>query len=113
MEPHTKTKVECPFCQKETLEVLTWPAHTELKSSRSAIAKSTTAKRVSEGFELMSEKCSNCDKTANEIKRAWKEGVKKPDDEERRKKKLEELKRLGFSGVIKTVSCSKTCSCSK
>jgi endogenous inhibitor of DNA gyrase (YacG/DUF329 family) len=96
MEPHTKIKVECPFCQKETLEALTWPAHTELRSSRSAVAKSTTAVRKREGFELMSEKCSNCGKSASEIKRAWEEGHEI--DAEKRKMKLEELKKLGSAG---------------
>jgi len=99
MEPHTKIKVECPFCQSETLDVLTWPAHTELRSSRSAVAKSTTAVRKSEGFELMSEKCSNCGKSAGEIKRAWKEGS--AIDAEKRRRKLEELKKLGFSGIVR------------
>ena len=98
MEPHSKIKVEYPFCQKETLEVLTWPAHTELRSSRSAVAKSTTAVRKPEGFELMSEKCSNCGKSANEIKGAWEEGSAIDAD---RRRKLEELKRLGFSGVVR------------
>jgi endogenous inhibitor of DNA gyrase (YacG/DUF329 family) len=99
MEPHTKTKRECPFCQKETLEVLTWPAHTELRNSRSAVAKSTTAVRKSEGFELMSEKCSNCGKSASEIRRAWEESS--AIDAEKRRKKLTELKRLGFSGIVR------------
>jgi endogenous inhibitor of DNA gyrase (YacG/DUF329 family) len=99
MEPHTKMKQECPFCQKETLVVLTWPAHTELRSSRSAVAKSTSAVRKSEGFELMSEKCSNCGKSASEIKRAWEEGS--AIDAEKRRKKLDELKKLGFSGIVR------------
>jgi len=100
MEPHTKIKVECPFCEKETLEVLTWPSHTEIKSSRSAVAKSKTIRKVSEGFELMSDRCSNCGKNANEIRKAWYEGFSKT-DEEKRKKRLEELRKLGFSGVIR------------
>ncbi len=100
MEPHTKIPYPCPFCEKETLEVLTWPGHTEMKSSRSAGAKSSTARRVSEGFELMSEGCSNCGKTTSEIKRVWKEGTETV-DEEKRRKRLEELNQLGFSGIIK------------
>ena len=99
MEPHTQIKVECPFCHEQVLEVLTWPAHTELRSSRSAVAKSTTAVRKSEGFELMSERCSNCGKSASEIKRAWEEGS--AIDAEKRRKKLDELKRLGFSEIVR------------
>ena len=99
MEPHSKILYPCPFCEENTLEVLTWPGHTEIKSSRSAVAKSKTIRKMLEGFELMSERCSNCGKTASEIKQAWKhevEGV----DEGKRRKRLEELKQLGFSGVI-------------
>lgn len=80
---------------------MTWPGHTAIKSSRSAVAKSTTYQKKPEGFELLSESCSNCGKTANEIKRAWKEGVKK-DDEDKRRKRLEELKKLGFSGIFRS-----------
>jgi hypothetical protein len=46
----------------------------------------------------MSEKCSNCGRSANEIKRAW-EGGSAIDAEKRRK--LEELKKLGFSGIVR------------
>ncbi len=99
MELHTKISYPCPFCEKETLDVLTWPGHTETKSSRSTGAKSSTIRKVAEGFELMSERCSNCGKRASEIKRAWKEGTEKI-DEEKRHRRLEQLKQLGFSGVI-------------
>jgi len=81
------------------LEVLTWPAHTELRSSRRAVAKSTTAVRKSEGYELMSEKCSSCGKSASEIKRAWEQGS--AIDAEKRRRKLEQLKKLGFSGIVR------------
>jgi hypothetical protein len=63
MEPHTKITVECPFCHEHVLEVLTWPAHNELRSSRSTVAKSTTALRKSEGFELMRERFSKRERT--------------------------------------------------
>jgi hypothetical protein len=99
MEPHQKMLHPCPYCQKDTLEVLTWPAHTAVKSSRSAVAKSTTYQRRPEGFELLSERCSNCGNAASEIKKAWKEGTAKNDNEKRRKR-LEELKSLGFSGIV-------------
>jgi hypothetical protein len=70
-----------------------------VKSSRSAAAKSTTYQKRPDGFELLSEKCSSCDKSASEIKKAWKEGTGKNDNEKRRKR-LEELKSLGFSGIV-------------
>ncbi len=99
MEPHTRIDYPCPFCGERTLQVITWPGHTEIKSSRSAVAKSKTIRKVSEGFELISELCSNCGKTASEIKQAWKHEIRGVDDEKRRKR-LQELKQLGFSGVI-------------
>src|SRR5437870_10106027 len=99
MEPHQKTIHLCPYCQKETLEVLTWPAHTAIRSSRSAVAKSTTYVKKPEGFELLSEKCLNCGKSANEIKKAWKGGSQKV-DVEKKKKRLQELMSIGFSGTV-------------
>jgi hypothetical protein len=99
MEPHQKTIHPCPFCQKETLEVLTWPAHTAVRSGRSAAAKSTTYVKQPEGFELLSEKSLNCGKSAKEIKKTWKEGMVEHNTE-KQKKRLEDLKGLGFSGVL-------------
>lgn len=55
--------------------------------------------RKAEGFKLVSENCSNCGKSANGIKRAWEEGS--AIDAEKRRKKLEELKKLGFSGIVR------------
>lgn len=101
MEPHQKISYPCPFCEKETLEVLTWPGHTAIRSSRSAVAKSTTYHKKPEGFELLSEACSNCGKSASEIKKAWKEGTERADKEKQRKR-MEELRKLGFSGTITT-----------
>src|SRR5438094_5831326 len=98
MEPHTRSVHPCPFCGKETLQVLTWPGHTEIKSTRSAVAKSKTIRRVSDGFELLSATCPNCGKKASEIKRAWKEGNEET-NQERRRKRLAQLKQLGFSGI--------------
>lgn len=91
MEPHQKIKYQCPFCGKETLEVLIWPGHTAIKTKRSAVAKSTTYQKKPEGFELLTD-CSNCGKTINEIKRVWKEGHKP--DKEKLKKRHEELMKL-------------------
>lgn len=99
MEPHQKIKYPCPFCENETLEVLTWPGHTAIRSSRSAVAKNTTYQKKPEGFELLSERCSACGKTASQIKRVWTEGTKSS-DKDRSRKRMEELKKLGFTGTI-------------
>jgi len=72
MLPHQKLTYSCPFCGKETLEVLWWPSHKAAKSSRSSAAGSKkTWQRMPEGFVLLSEKCSNCGKMAKEIEKEW------------------------------------------
>lgn len=101
MEPHQKTMHPCPFCDNVTLEVLTWPGHTAMKVSRSAAGGKTVASKKPGGFELLSETCSNCGKTSKEIKSRWKGGVNHI-GLARKKKRLEELKVLGFSGNFKT-----------
>lgn len=68
-------------------------------TSRSAGGAKTSFHRKSEGFELLSEKCSNCGKTAKEIRKAWNEGIDRR-DADAKKKRLEELKALGFSGTF-------------
>jgi len=98
MEPHTKMKEECPFCHEQVLDVLWWPSHKAASTSRSTVAKSTTWSRRPEGHELLSEKCPKCGKTASEIERAWREGSKQKVDQ---KKRLGELKKLGFSGIVR------------
>lgn len=92
MDPHHVEKKPCPFCEKETLDVLTWPGHTEIRTRRSAVAKSRTFVRKPDGFELLSKKCPNCGKTAREIRKAWKEGT--PKDKEKQKKRYEEVMRV-------------------
>ena len=65
------------------------------------MAKSTTYQKKPDGFELLSERCVSCGKTASEIKKAWREGINQS-DKERKRKRIEELKQLGFSGTITT-----------
>ncbi|MEM3833320.1 MAG: hypothetical protein QW128_07010 [Thermoprotei archaeon] len=72
MLPHQKLIYPCPFRDKETLEVIYRPSYKAAKRSRSAAGSKTTWRRVEEGIILLSEKCSNCRKTAREIERKWK-----------------------------------------
>jgi ribosomal protein S27AE len=99
MEPYTKKKEECPFCHEQVLGVLWWPSHKSAYTSRSAVAKSTTWLLKPEGHELLSEKCTNCGKSAKEIEKAWREG---PEQKVDQRKRLEELKKLGFSGTVRS-----------
>lgn len=95
MDPHQKIKEMCPFCEEEALDILWWPSHKSVSVSRSAVARSTTRRREAEGHVLLSDQCPNCGKTKSEIERAWKEGSRGQID---KAKRLEELKKLGFSG---------------
>ncbi|MEM3368469.1 MAG: hypothetical protein QW193_04335 [Nitrososphaerales archaeon] len=73
MLPYQKLIYPCPFCDKETLEVLYRPSFKAAKRSQSAAAGSkTTWRRVDEGITLLLEKCPSCGKTAREIERKWK-----------------------------------------
>jgi len=70
MLPYQKLIYPCPFCDKEILEVIYRPSYKAAKRSQSAAAGSkTTWRRVGEGIILLSEKCSNCGRTAKEIDR--------------------------------------------
>jgi hypothetical protein len=74
MLPYQKLLCPCPFCDKETLEVIYRPSYKTAKRSQSAAAGSkTTWRRVPESIILLSERCSNCGKTAKEIEKKWKE----------------------------------------
>jgi len=71
MMPYQKLIYPCPFCDKETLEVIYRP-NKAANRSQSAAGSKTIWRRVEEGIFLLSEKCSNCGKTAEEIERKWK-----------------------------------------
>jgi len=72
MSPHQKLLYPCPFCDKETIEVILRPSYKAAKSSQSAAAGSkTTWRRIDEEIILLSDECSNCGKTAREIERKW------------------------------------------
>jgi Zn ribbon nucleic-acid-binding protein len=67
--------IECPFCKKETIQILHSPevysSHTiRVGSNKKTIPKLTHAKD-----QILSEKCSNCGKSKKEIEKALKEGI--------------------------------------
>ncbi|MEM2842132.1 MAG: hypothetical protein QW201_02385 [Thermoproteota archaeon] len=74
--PYQKLIYPCPFCDKETLEVIYRPSYKAAKRSQSVAAGSKTWRRVQEGITLISEKCPNCGKSAKEIERKWKGELK-------------------------------------
>lgn len=72
MLPYQKLIYPCPFCNEETLEVIYGPSYKVAKQSRSSAAGSKTAwRRVDEEIILLSERCSNCGRSAKEIERKW------------------------------------------
>jgi tryptophanyl-tRNA synthetase len=86
--------VECPFCKKETAKAIYYPPVLQMKKSRSASAGTKTKfYHTKEKWEIISG-CLNCGKSKEEIIKALKE--KKID----LKKRLEELRKQGFSLVI-------------
>jgi len=73
MLPYQKLIYPCPFCDEETLEVIYRPSYKTARKSQSAAAGSkTTWRRVDEEITLLSEKCSNCGRSAREIEKKWK-----------------------------------------
>lgn len=92
--------LECPFCKKEAVKVIYYPPVLQSSTSRSASKGSRTKLyHTKERYEIVSG-CSNCGKNKKEIMKAFREGTK--EEKERRKKRLEELKKIGFSGKIET-----------
>jgi hypothetical protein len=68
--PYQKLIYPCPFCNKETLEVIYRPSYKVAKRSQSASTGSKTSwRKVGEGITLLSEKCSNYGRTVKEIER--------------------------------------------
>jgi len=72
MLPLQKLIYPCPFCDQETIVVMYKPSYKAARSSRSAAAGGKTSwRRMPEGITIVSEKCSNCGRTAKEIERKW------------------------------------------
>ena len=67
---------ECPFCGQPTIEVLLRPAVFSAKRSASRSGRKITMRKTREEMVILSEKCSNCGKTREEIEKVWKkEGI--------------------------------------
>jgi len=70
MLPYQKLLYPCPFCGKETLEVIYISNYKAIRGIRALRLKSkTTWRKIPESIILLSEKCSNCGKTAKEIEK--------------------------------------------
>ena len=88
--------IECPFCKKDTVKAIYYPPVLQMKKSRSAAAGTKTKfYHTKEKLEIISG-CSNCGKSKEEIMKALR---RKEID---LKKRLEELRKQGFSPVVTT-----------
>ncbi len=100
MLPIEYKKIPCPFCQALTIEVAYFPPSLEAHTSRTSAKSITKFHRVKERNEVLSG-CSACGKTDSQVNNALKKHHTEPNiDDEKRKKRLEELKKAGFSGVF-------------
>ena len=91
-------KIQCPFCNEITVDTQILPKETRYKTSRAAGRSVTVTYTTPEKIEILSG-CSFCGKSKTQINDVLK-GNKSMLDVQKRKKRLEDLKALGFSGVI-------------
>ncbi len=91
-------KIPCPFCNVPAVDSQIFPKEIRYKISRAAGRSITTTYAIPEKTEILSG-CLSCGKSKTEIKDVLK-GNKSILDVKKRKKRLEDLKALGFSGVI-------------
>jgi len=73
--------MECPFCQKLTINAIHKPSYLQAKTSRISAGAKTLYYRVPESYDIKSG-CSNCGKSLKEVKEAY-EGKKKLSHEEK------------------------------
>ena len=65
----------CPFCGKGIIEVLIRPSVLSAKRTACRAGKSTSLRRTKEEVVVLTEKCSNCGKSKEEIEKKWREEV--------------------------------------
>lgn len=64
---------QCPFCEKGMIEILLRPATFSFKKVKSGKGKATISRKIKEEIMILTAQCSVCGKTADEIRRKWKE----------------------------------------
>ena len=73
--------IECPFCKKETIQVLHSPEVYSTQTIRVGSNRKTIPNLTPAKDQILSGKCSNCGKTKKEIEKALKEGIPIPHEE--------------------------------
>ncbi|MEM5803771.1 MAG: hypothetical protein QW474_02840 [Candidatus Aenigmatarchaeota archaeon] len=87
-----KITIECPFCNKKTVNVIYYPPVLQTSTSRAAGRTVTKFYRTKEKYEVISD-CSECGKRVKEIQKVLNEGKKDPKKE---KNIIERLKEQGL-----------------
>jgi hypothetical protein len=82
---------ECPFCKEKTIKVMYREGTFHAKRTRCRAGRSTQYIRSKESYEILSENCSNCNKSKKEIENALKHGKELPREDV--------LKRLREAGL--------------
>jgi len=86
-------EIECPFC-KTKLKALYHPSMLQFHVSRISAKTARVPYRSPEKYEILVNKCPNCDKSKREIENALKHGKELPNEEV--------LKRLKEAGLDPT-----------
>lgn len=85
-------EISCPFCHEGKVKALYVPSVWSVKSTgKNALGSGKHVSKSAEQWDIQSD-CSNCGKTATEIKKALKDGV--PPDKEKLKRRYEEIQKL-------------------
>jgi hypothetical protein len=73
--------IECPFCKEKTIKIMHSPEVYTTQTIRVGSNRKTIPNLTKAKDEVLSEKCSNCEKSRKEIQKALKEGPKMSHEE--------------------------------
>ncbi len=90
--------LECPFCNKKTINVVHYPPVLQTTTSHAAGKTKTQYYYTKDRYEVQNG-CSNCGKPVKEVEKALNEGKKDP---EKDNKILERLKKQGLGLSFET-----------
>jgi len=85
-------EIPCPFCGIGKIPCDHVPSMVNVKVNLSATVGKIKKKSKSSDIWNIKSSCSNCGKTADEIKKAMKEGI--PPDKEKLKRRYEDIMKL-------------------
>jgi formate-dependent nitrite reductase cytochrome c552 subunit len=86
----------CPFCKNGKIKLYFREGFTQSQASSIAAGKKYTKQAVGDKVENVGCDCSECGKTAEEIKKAFDKGIDKEITPDEHQKRIERLKAAGF-----------------